>query len=162
VFFVIGLWRLAGLGGNVKDDFALQPRFDGSGMLKIVSDTLGNMYKIRLTPHFHAAIYYIGLDGLKNFADMLITTESGRVISGLKDHFTVLRTCRCAGSAYSRPHLISHTHGIFKEDAGQFMSHHCYFIGADSVYAIQNFLDSVGNLLFLPIREGLLYMMSHN
>ena len=30
---------LVGLHGNVKNDFALQPRFDGHGMLKIVSDS---------------------------------------------------------------------------------------------------------------------------
>jgi hypothetical protein len=41
------------------------------------------------------------------------------------------------------------------------MPHHSYFIRADSVYAFQNFIDSFGNLFFLLIREGLLYMMSY-
>ena len=41
------------------------------------------------------------------------------------------------------------------------MPNHCYVFRVHAIYAFYNLLDSISNLLFCLIREGLLYMISH-
>ncbi len=58
---------------DMKDYFALDPRFNGAGVLKIISYGLCNIQKIRLTSHLLATVHQLFLKSLRDFTYMLIT-----------------------------------------------------------------------------------------
>ncbi len=58
---------------NMKDHFALDPRFHGAGVFQIVSYGLCNIQKIRLAFHLLATVHQLFLKSLRDFTYMLIT-----------------------------------------------------------------------------------------